>query len=278
MKRTADLVKAYLQERTWDGISPKTVEAYSWALAYLPDYLPVQPSELQRMIGELELAHESKLDIRRAWRTFFNWANERGLRQIALPKGPRLRRLRTQRRTFSPRELESIWSACVGQRDQAMVALLLDTGVRLGELASLTWAGVGKGSVTVSGKTGMRTVPISQRTQEMLVGLGNIESLWVGRKGPLSYDGVHIALRRLVRRAGVSGKKQGPHTFRHTFATEYLRAGGSLWTLQRILGHTSITVTQAYLHLVHDDLAVGHETFSPLRLVLGREARKEALL
>lgn len=157
-----------------------------------------------------------------------------------------------------------------------MVALLLDTGVRLGELASLTWAGVGKGSVTVSGKTGMRTVPISQRTQEMLVGLGNIESLWVGRKGPLSYDGVHIALRRLVRRAGVSGKKQGPHTFRHTFATEYLRGGGSLWTLQRILGHTSITVTQAYLHLVHDDLAVGHETFSPLRLVYPAAEAREA--
>ena len=59
--------------------------------------------------------------------------------------------------------------------------------------------------------------------------------------------------------------KAGPHTLRHTFATEYLRRGGKLWALQRILGHADVRTTEIYLHLVGEDLVKDHREVLPVR-------------
>jgi site-specific recombinase XerD len=73
---------------------------------------------------------------------------------------------------------------------------------------------------------------------------------------PLSYSGLKQIIDRLRRKSGVT--RLHPHLFRHTFAVKYLMNGGDLITLQRILGHTTVQVTQMYLHLVDQDVKVQH--------------------
>lgn len=70
---------------------------------------------------------------------------------------------------------------------------------------------------------------------------------------------------RLGARAGISGVRCSPHTFRHTFATRYLLLGGDLLTLARLLGHSphSLELTQRYVTLLDADLRAAHKRFSP---------------
>ena len=79
-------------------------------------------------------------------------------------------------------------------------------------------------------------------------------------------------LERLAARAGVSGTRISPHTFRHSFAVNYLRAGGDERSLRLILGHRSGEAIEAYLRYVFGEQhnKEQHNRFSPVeRLRLG---------
>jgi len=68
--------------------------------------------------------------------------------------------------------------------------------------------------------------------------------------------------RELARRAGV--KDVHAHRFRHTFAINYLRNGGDVYTLQDLLGHTSLDMVRRYLHLAQVDVDSAHRRASPV--------------
>jgi site-specific recombinase XerD len=73
---------------------------------------------------------------------------------------------------------------------------------------------------------------------------------------------VKILIRRLGHRAGV---KVYPHKLRHTFAISFLRAGGDVFSLQHLLGHSTLQMTQRYSQsLSADDAVKAHKKFSPL--------------
>ena len=71
-------------------------------------------------------------------------------------------------------------------------------------------------------------------------------------------------VRRYGRRAGIEGVRCSPHTFRHTFARNYLLNGGDIFSLQKILGHTSLASVRAYLNLFAVDIKAQHRRFSPV--------------
>lgn len=82
---------------------------------------------------------------------------------------------------------------------------------------------------------------------------------------PLTASGLHQALKRLKKRANVAGRVN-PHSFRHGFAREYLRQGGDVITLARLLGHSDVNTTAAYYAVFDDDeLAMLHNKYSPIR-------------
>ena len=80
---------------------------------------------------------------------------------------------------------------------------------------------------------------------------------------PLAKSGVQQMLRRYGRIAGVTGVRCSPHTFRHTFAKNYLLNGGDIFSLQKILGHSSLASVRIYLNLFAADLKKQHQRFSP---------------
>jgi integrase/recombinase XerD len=72
-------------------------------------------------------------------------------------------------------------------------------------------------------------------------------------------------LTRLCRSLGITTARVNPHAFRHCFAVTYVRNGGDIYRLSRILGHTSISTTQLYLRSMGlEHLQEGHAKFSPL--------------
>ncbi|MHB8958349.1 MAG: tyrosine-type recombinase/integrase [Candidatus Limnocylindrales bacterium] len=161
-------------------------------------------------------------------------------------------------------------------RDRAIVLLLLDTGIRLGEIVSLSVGDVDlvEGRCRVMGKGSReRVVPLGGRARRALrvslVSRGQLSAddpLFVGRRGArLTPRAVQLLVRRLGRAAGFSGRCS-PHVLRHSFARAFLTNGGDVFSLQRILGHSpaSLQVTRRYVRLLDDDLRAVHRRVSPV--------------
>lgn len=258
----------FLDECRYRGLSPATITAYTWALAKLTTAhpsLPRTPEPLMRLITFAQLAPESKRDLWRMLRRFYRWVQAHYECPNAMSLVPPPRTWRQLPRTLERSEIDRLLATTHDRRDRAMIAVVLDTGVRVGELAGLTWPSIKAGTMHVDGKTGPRIVPISPHVRQLLVGLGDTHHVWTGRQGPMTTDGVRRAVERTLRHAGFRPPKAGPHMLRHTFGRHYIMAGGDPFSLQRILGHRDLKTTMIYVHLNNQDLLTQHARFSPLR-------------
>ncbi len=165
---------------------------------------------------------------------------------------------------------EGVLCAVSELRDRALMLILFGAGIRDGEarLLRLQDVDLDERKLHVKGKGRKeRLIPLPRRVVEavaelaVLDGLDEDNFLWyrqkanaharrVLRERPIVYSGFHRWWKRTLDQADVAYKN--PHTTRHTYATKYLRAGGRL---SRILGHSSVAVTEAYYaHLDLTDL------------------------
>ncbi len=160
-------------------------------------------------------------------------------------------------------------------RDRAIVLLMLDTGIRLGELVAVSICDVDliEGRCRVMGKGSKeRVVPLGGRTRRAirmsLLSRGPLaadDPLFVGRRGSrLTPRAVQQLVGRLARSAGLT-QRCSPHVLRHSFARAFLANGGDVFSLQRILGHSpsSLQVARRYVRLMDDDLRAIHRRVSP---------------
>jgi len=85
----------------------------------------------------------------------------------------------------------------------------------------------------------------------------------------LSGSGLDTAIGRYLKQRGVA--ETGIHKMRHTFATEYLRNGGTADKLQKLLGHSTINMTMEYVHLVKSDIKQDFDDFNPLDNIMRSE-------
>ncbi len=264
-------IQEFLTAKRSPGLSVKSPALYEWTLKLLLEYsegLLEKGAALEGFLGTISGTAATRHGHWRRLRTFYGWVADRHgelmnpMAGVAAPvKRPTLPRVR------GPGELGRVLVAARTRRDRALVMLLVDTGVRIGEAMGLTWRDIGTETIRVDGKAGPREIPISAEATRALVGGG---LPWRGARGPLTLNGLQEVVKRCFERAGLSGRGCGPHTLRHSFATNWLRSGGDLHRLQRILGHSRLTTTEGYLHLVVDDLVDGHRRFSPLGDALRR--------
>lgn len=158
-------------------------------------------------------------------------------------------------RVLSVDEAKRLLDAAKNRTDRIMILLVLDCGLRLGEVANLRKTDFRDGWLVLEGKAGSRQVPVSLGIANELITLNAGDYVWQGLRGPLTRDGVQRVYQRLFRRSGIGGPKQGAHTLRHTFGTFYIRAGGGVRQLQQIMGHSRIETTMIYVHLAGLDVA-----------------------
>lgn len=163
---------------------------------------------------------------------------------------------------LSDAELTVLLKACAGKsfderRDEALLRVLLDAGVRVSELCGMTLESVDldREMALVSGKSSkVRPVYFSARTVRSLDRYlrerrrhrwVHLEAFWLTQRGALSTDGARDRVRVRAEQARLSDRVF-PHRFRHSWAHDFLLAGGGERDLKRLAGWTSDTMLERY--------------------------------
>jgi integrase/recombinase XerC len=281
-------------------LSPNTVAAYGVDLEQLSTFLTRNRSSLGRAPYPLLrrfLAQQHTLGFARATiarrvgaiRTFYRWAVSAGRVQedpsLLLGRPKVVNRLPT---VLRPKEADGLAEAphgsddgdpferAVALRDRATLELLYGSGLRVGEVASLTLdrVDVPRARVLVLGKGSKeREVPISEYAVDALDAYlregrsamapdGSRQLFFNRRRKPFSERDI----RTMVERYGATllpGRRVTPHTLRHSFATHLLEGGADIRAVQELLGHASVATTQRYTHVSRGRLFDAYERAHP---------------
>jgi len=183
--------------------------------------------------------------------------------------------------TLSDQEIESILNTLSPTnpseaRNRTIFMILLDIGLRIGELINLNMGDthMDEGYLKVMGKGKKeRIVPIGSNAQRTLQHylfryrsnptLPEVDNVFLSIHGdPLTENSMKLMFARLAQRSGV--QRLHAHLCRHTFATRFLINGGDVFTLQQILGHSTLEMVRHYVNLASNHVAIQHQRFSPL--------------
>lgn len=178
-------------------------------------------------------------------------------------------------------EMMRCLKVCRKRAEFCLIAVLIDSAVRIGELgrhvrdpekySGLYGRDVGENFIRVRGKTGERRHRLSVdlcRALRDLAG-GDDKAVFKRRDGLAKADS-HLAtdVTNIVKRAGITGKKLGAHSFRHGTASLVARVTGSQLAVKSVLVHDNITTSMKYIHDAEHDLA---DSISPIELLEKRE-------
>jgi site-specific recombinase XerD len=258
------------------NISPHTLTAYRAAADQLRRFLEAQggstaPAEItgediENFLADLLRRRAASTVGTRYWglRAFFSWLVEE--QELAVSPMLRVKPPRGEER--APRGVSddvviALLKECRGQyfedrRDTAMIRMLVDSGVRVGELVDMKvdTTDLAAGTATVMGKGRReRTVAFGPKTASAIARYLRIRSfrrsvespaLWLGMHGPISTSGVGQMLTRRAKAAGVDPAAVHPHAFRHAFAHSMKAADVSEEDLMALGGWRSPVVMRRY--------------------------------
>lgn len=162
----------------------------------------------------------------------------------------------------------------VSFRDEVMLLVFLDTGIRLSELVGIEVEDVTGNKIIVRKTKNLfeRTVYLSEVTQEQLRRYIQIRGHIEGTKRLfISQDNFELQPHSIQKRFTKYGneaninKRVSPHTFRHTMAKRMILAGVDAFSLMHLLGHSDITVTKRYVNMWGEDLESKHKMHGALK-------------
>jgi len=251
----------YIEVKKAEGVSERTLEIYSQIIQRY------ERSGLDPMAYLSQIENPSTRALHaRVLSAYFDFNGENPL------KGFRVKCPKTHPAVLSADEVQALISACRGKRNKAIVALMVDTGLRVSEVCNLDVGDVKDGMVMVRQGKGKkdRIVFFSETTKELIGDyIGDHDSqepnrpLFVSHKTGERLD--RWAVYQIIHRLGGKiGKDISPHTLRHSFATLYTRNGGDPHSLAKLMGHTSTKIAERYVHLVARDVEMIYQKCSPL--------------
>ena len=194
---------------------------------------------------------------------------------------------------FEYNELEELFntpdiSTAVGQRDRLILEMLYASGVRVGELVKIKLTDInmssleiiilGKGNkerIVYFGDYCLEILKLYLNEGRVLLNKHNSAYLFLNQNGEkLTERGVRYILDKLIEKTSIN-KKISPHMIRHSFATHLLNEGCDLLTVQKLLGHESISATQIYTHVTTDRLKEVYYNSFPRAMISNEEENKE---
>lgn len=294
------IVKTFLDYKEAVHCAPRTVRDYRNILRLFrkrtdPD--SNNPDDLKRAVLMFLKDYENPYTYnknRTHLRAFFNWCINEGIIKGRNPvkdtphrkTSPRIRHLdedtlrkllkQPDKRTFD------------GFRDYAMMLVMLDCGIRPGELLRVLPEDVDlqRGAIRVPEKVAKsrleRTVSISSPTVNALSKVVSVRHYLWGKDVPVfcSRDGKKMsstswqhAFKKYVRKAKLDDTITS-YDLRHTFAVMFLRNGGNLFALKTIMGHQELRMTERYARFVGRDVKSEHERASPVKQLMGKRVSR----
>ncbi|MFC2068790.1 tyrosine-type recombinase/integrase [Chloroflexota bacterium] len=255
-----------------------TVREYVLYLQQKPKFSghPFAPEQARVLSPRTVQCHVRALKAFSSWLYSEGYTKENRLQNLKLPKAPI-----TIIEPLTPEETKKIIGSIsritrTGARNNAILVTLLDTGLRASEAATITLNNLNltDGFIKVMGKGAKeRIVPIGKyvqmtlwsyidkvRPEPAILGTNN---LFLSSNGKaITVNAVKLFFSRLARSSGV--KRLHAHLCRHSFAINYLLAGGDIFSLREILGHTTLEMVNHYLHFTSSQITAQHRKYSPM--------------
>lgn len=289
------LILRYRDDMLAKGTDQNRVAAYLYRWAMLEDHItfPLDDpdrEQLKQLVIELnqnqldgeEFTPESRKDYKQTLSTFYRLLD--GVDRDQLLGWMTIHIKKSERRqlnldTLPDREhVQALVQACKNPRDKALIALLYDSGGRIGEVLQISWGDLElqEGQITLDGKTGQRHVPLHESLDllqdwhqfhdEPLSG-APVFGLLRDHTQQISYRGMRSRIEEAADRAELPDRiKTNPHAFRKARACDLARSDAmDAWDLRQFFGWDSVQTAQYYI-----DRATDETTDNFRRYVQGR--------
>ena len=293
----ADTFHDFLMAKKAGGLSEKTIATYGQHFSAIGKHLPtdtpidkLKKTDLEAMIASMRdagLAANSIKSYTRTLKSFFSWCNTEGITRLNLPL---YKAEETVKETYTDEELKALLRKPNTRkcdfpeyRNWVTVNLLLNNGCRAATIRNIKLRDVDLENQVIylrhTKNKKAQVIPLCEALcsilrEYMKVRGGEMDDyLFPNENGTqLTENGLRCSIASYNRRRGV--QKTSIHLFRHTFAKKYLvDCGGNAFTLQRLLGHSTLDMTKHYCAIFDADITKNFENFSPLAQLKGQEGK-----
>ena len=285
---TTETFDSFMMSRKAKGLTEKTISSYYSHFKCISKHLnidiPIEDlskTDLENMVASMRdsgLSSNSISSYVRVFKTFLSWCNEEG---ITLLKMKAYKSEETLKETYTDSELERLLKKpnmrkCnfAEYRTWVIINLLLNNGCRAATIRNIKIKDVDLDNLVIylrhTKSKKSQVIPLCSELCSILKEYMRIRSgaeddfLFSNEFGEqLKEHGLRSSVARYNNRRGVV--KTGIHLFRHTFARKYLvDCGGNAFTLQRLLGHSTLDMTKKYCAIFDADITKNYDNFSPL--------------
>ena len=269
------------------GVSEATIKNYNSHLKGIAKHLDIEmpfetltKRQLEQMVVSMRgagLAHNTVATYLRVLNTFLRWCQREGLSDVTIPN---IKEKDTVKETYTDTELSVLLARPARDcdfceyRNWVIINYLLNSGCRAATVRNIQNRDVDLESRQVVYRhTKSGRIQVSPLCSQMVIILADYMAVRKGKPDDylfcnqygemLTENALRLAVAHYNKSRGI--QKTSLHLFRHTFAKKYLRdCGGNAFTLQRLLGHSTLSMSKRYCNIYDADIAQNFDTFSPL--------------